>query len=261
MSEQPPKLFISYAREDVDYKDQLVVHLEGLKQQGVISSWHDGLLIAGQQWDEEIVKHLDTSRIILLLISSDFIASDYIARVELKRAAARYERGEVTIIPILIRNVHGWQSKLFGKHMLGDFQTLPSNFKFIKDHRNTDAAFADIVAGIEKAVQNLKPVCLQDIVSKDETAANTNVKATNNPNDEPSDIEITILTLIAQPEFQSYAEEIALYLSLHIERVRYHLSNLERHGYVTSSRFYITRPTTFRLTDKSRELLMKKYPI
>ncbi len=161
MSSQPPKAFISYAHEDSQYKEQLVVHLQGLIQQNVIASWQDGLLIAGQQWNNEIVKHLDTSRLILLLISPYFIASDYINNTELKRASERYTREEVCVIPILVRNVHGWKGKPFGELTLGDFQALPSTFEFIVDWKNADAAFADVVEGIEQAVKNLKPVHLR----------------------------------------------------------------------------------------------------
>jgi tetratricopeptide (TPR) repeat protein/DNA replication protein DnaC len=158
MPQRPPKLFISYAREDDEYKKQLVEHLEGLAQQGVIASWHDGQLVAGQQWNEEIVRNLKEARVVLLLISPPFISSGYISKVELAQAGERYERGEVSVIPILVRNVHAWESKPLGGSTLGSFQALPRNFKFIVDWPNRDAAFAEIVAEVEKAVKALKPL-------------------------------------------------------------------------------------------------------
>jgi tetratricopeptide (TPR) repeat protein len=158
MPQRPPKLFISYAREDEEYKNQLVVHLEGLAQQGLIASWHDGQLVAGQQWNEEIVRNLTEARVILLLISPSFIASDYISRVELAQAGERYERDEVSVIPVLIRNVHAWELKPLGSLTLGSFQAVPRNSKFVADWTNRDAAFAEIVAEVEKAVKDLKPL-------------------------------------------------------------------------------------------------------
>lgn len=158
MPQRPPKLFISYAREDEEHKEQLVEHLEGLAQQGVIGSWHDGQLVAGQQWNEEIVRNLREARVVLLLISPSFIRSDYISKVELAEAGERYERGEVSVIPVLVRNVHAWQSKPLGSRTLGSFQAVPRNFKFIVDWPNRDAAFAEIVAEVEKAVEALKPL-------------------------------------------------------------------------------------------------------
>lgn len=154
----PPKVFISYAHKDTELKQDLVLHLQGLIQRGVISSWHDGLLVAGQPWDTEIVRQLDASRILLLLVSPDSMASEYISSRELERASERHATGHVCIIPVLVRNVDDWQSKPFGAHKLGDFQALPSTFKFIADSENQDAALADVVRGIREAVKKLPDI-------------------------------------------------------------------------------------------------------
>ncbi|HEV2763506.1 MAG TPA: toll/interleukin-1 receptor domain-containing protein, partial [Pyrinomonadaceae bacterium] len=153
----PPEVFISYAREDARFKEGLVKQLKTLERQGIISAWHDGLLVAGQKWDEVIVSRLDRSRLILFLVSPDFADSDYIHRVELKRASERHAAGEVSVIPVLIRNVHGWRNEPFGNLKLGDFQALPSDTRFVTEWGNRDKAFADVAAGIERAVEELKP--------------------------------------------------------------------------------------------------------
>jgi hypothetical protein len=49
-----------------------------LKREGVIAGWHDREISAGQEWDEAIRSHLDSADLILLLVSSDFMASDYL---------------------------------------------------------------------------------------------------------------------------------------------------------------------------------------
>jgi tetratricopeptide (TPR) repeat protein len=158
MPQPPPKLFISYAREDEAYKNQLVMHLKGLTRRGVIASWHDGQLVAGQQWNEEIVRNLREARVVLLLISPSFINSDYITKVELAQAGERYEKGEVSVIPVLVRNVHAWDSEPLGNGTLGSFQAVPRNSQFVVDWENQDAAFAEIVAEVEKALEELKPL-------------------------------------------------------------------------------------------------------
>jgi tetratricopeptide (TPR) repeat protein len=155
-SNNPPEVFVSYSHKDNDYKDELVKQLNVLEQQGVIANWHDGLLVAGQRWNDEIVKRLKTSRIILLLISADFLNSVYINNVEIEHASRRYQAGEVIVIPVLVRNVNGWKGKRFGEIKLGDLQALPTNAKFIKQWKNRDEAFADVAAGIQKAVEKLK---------------------------------------------------------------------------------------------------------
>src|SRR5882724_5369591 len=65
----PPEVFVSYSSKDKKYKDDLLKQLKVLAEQKVISTWHDGLLVPGQKWNDEIVEHLDSSRVILLLIS------------------------------------------------------------------------------------------------------------------------------------------------------------------------------------------------
>ncbi|MCA1591202.1 MAG: toll/interleukin-1 receptor domain-containing protein, partial [Acidobacteria bacterium] len=169
MPSPPPTVFISYSHNenDVVYKDRLLVHLKGLVQRNVIANWHDKLLTAGQLWDDEIIRNLETSRVILLLISPDFIASDYIGEVELARASQRYARGEILVIPVLISEVHGWKEKAFGKHKLGDFQVPTGNLQFIDSlpKQQQNAAFAKVVEGIERAIQNLKPASGAEVVS------------------------------------------------------------------------------------------------
>ena len=164
-SSNPPEVFVSYSHLDKDYKDDLVKQLNILKRQDVISNWHDGLLIAGEQWNREIIEHLDSSRIILLLISPDFMNSDYIYNVELKRAAERHEAGAVSVIPVLIRNVNSWENEPFGDLKLGDFQALPTGAKFIIEWENRDKAFADVAKGIQVAVKHLNPLVIQPTLS------------------------------------------------------------------------------------------------
>lgn len=154
----PPEVFVSYSHVDAEYKEHLVKQLDVLAEQKIISQWHDGLLSAGERWNDEIVKHLRASRVILLLISVDSLTSVYINDVELKEASKRYQAGEVTVIPILVRTVHGWKKKPFGDLKLGELQTLPSKGKFIKGGGDLDEAFADVAAGIQRAVEKLKPI-------------------------------------------------------------------------------------------------------
>jgi tetratricopeptide (TPR) repeat protein len=161
----PPEVFVSYSHLDNGYKDDLVKQLNILQRQDVISNWHDGLLVAGEQWNKEIIEHLDSSRIILLLISPDFMNSDYIYNVELKRAAERHEAGTVSVIPVLIRNVNSWENEPFGDLKLGDFQALPTGAKFIIEWENRDKAFADVAKGIQIAVKHLNPLIISTALS------------------------------------------------------------------------------------------------
>jgi tetratricopeptide (TPR) repeat protein len=156
MPASPPKVFISYAREDEEYKSDLIKQLNLLERQGGIASWHDELLVAGEQWNETIVKQIDVAHLILLLISPDFFDSQYIQNVEMKRASERLENGEVVVIPILVRNVHGWENVPFGKLKLGQLNALPIGAQFIIESENQDKAFAEVAQGIQRVVEQLK---------------------------------------------------------------------------------------------------------
>ena len=150
-STQPIEIFYSYAHEDGRLRKQLENHLSSLKQEGLITGWYDRDIRAGAKWANEIEAHLNSARIILLLVSPDFMASDYCISVEMKRALERDEAGEAHVIPIILRHVD-WQRAAIGK-----LQALPRDAKPVTDWPNRDRAFVDIVNGIRKAIQELTP--------------------------------------------------------------------------------------------------------
>ncbi len=145
------EVFFSYAHEDEKLRDELAKHLKLLERQGVISAWHDREITAGTEWKDQIDEHLESAKIILLLVSADFLASDYCYEVELKRAMERHETKEARVIPIILREVD-WKGALFGK-----LQALPKNAEAVTNWDNRDQAFADIARGIRKAVEDLTP--------------------------------------------------------------------------------------------------------
>lgn len=140
------KLFISYSHADENYRVQLSNHLALMKREGLISEWHDRKLIAGQSWGSEIDKNLENSSIIVLLISSDFLASDYCYDVEMCRAMELHEQNLLKVIPIIIRSCD-WARAPFSK-----IQGLPKDAKAIKKWEDEDEAWLDVANGIRKAI-------------------------------------------------------------------------------------------------------------
>src|SRR5437763_13933053 len=102
-AEKALELFYSYAHRDERWRKRLEVHLSNLRRQGLIAEWHDRNISAGTTWASEIDIHLNTADIILLLISPDFISSEYSYSVEMMRAIERHEAGEACVIPIILR--------------------------------------------------------------------------------------------------------------------------------------------------------------
>ena len=155
------EVFFSYAHRDEGLRDELAKHLSILKRQGVIAAWHDRDIDAGREWGKEIDQHLNSAQIILLLISPDFMASDYCYDIELKRAMGRHEAGEARVIPIILRPVD-WSGASFGK-----LQALPKNAQPVTDWDNRDRAFMDAARGIHAAV---KEFAISQLKTKQQTS-------------------------------------------------------------------------------------------
>lgn len=144
---KPLEIFFSYAHEDEEFRIALENHLSILKRKGFIKSWHDRNIKAGTNWSGEINNHLNTADIILFLVSSDFLASDYIWENEMKRALERHNRGEALVIPIILRPVD-WQGAPFE-----NLQMLPKDAKPVSLYKDNDEAFLDIAINIRDVVE------------------------------------------------------------------------------------------------------------
>src|SRR6266487_4660896 len=100
------EIFCCYAHEDQALLKKLITHLASLERQGCIRIWADKDIGAGAEWEQEINKHLNTAHIILLLVSPDFMASDYCYGIEMKRAMEKHQAGTARVIPIILRPVY-----------------------------------------------------------------------------------------------------------------------------------------------------------
>ncbi len=143
----PFTLFYSYAHEDESLRQRLETHLSLLQRQGLIAAWHDRQIPTGNEWAHDINKHLEAASIILLLISPDFLASNYCYEKEMQQALERHNHGEAHVIPIILRPCE-WQKASFA-HL----QALPRNGKPVTTWENQDEAFFNIVQGLRQAIE------------------------------------------------------------------------------------------------------------
>jgi hypothetical protein len=116
------KVFLSYAHDDEHLKIALEKHLSLLQRQGLIKIWYDRDISAGKEWEKEIDTNLNKAQIILLLVSPDFVASDYCYSIEMHRAMKLHERGEALVIPVILRPTD-WEYTPFSK-----LQVLPKDY-------------------------------------------------------------------------------------------------------------------------------------
>lgn len=136
------QLFYAYASQDVRLRDQLEKHLRGLKQRGVLSDWHSRAVGPGSAWRGEISPQLEQSDVVLLLVSGDFVTTEYCHGKEVRRALERHRNGEARVIPVLLRPCN-WKSTLFGT-----LRPQPRDGKPVTRWSSADTAFESLMAVI-----------------------------------------------------------------------------------------------------------------
>lgn len=140
------KLFFSYSHADEQLRDTLEKQLSALKRQGLIDTWHDRRILAGDEVDHKIAQNLEEADIILLLVSADFLASAYCYDVEMQRAIERHNAGQARVIPVILRPCD-WHESPFGKLM-----AAPKDGRPVTSWPDLDEAFLDVVRSIKAAI-------------------------------------------------------------------------------------------------------------
>lgn len=144
-------VFIAYSRKDKEFKDRIYKHLSVLERNKMIKNWYDGLISPGQEWDKKVSEALKKSKIVLLLISANFIASDYCFDRELKKALKRHKSGKSVVIPIILRKC------LWKDTPIGNLQVVPKDGIPIDNPiwHNEDEGYYDVVSKIKGVAQNI----------------------------------------------------------------------------------------------------------
>ena len=149
-TKQAVKIFFSYSRKDKEHRESLDNHLAPLWQSGTIERWYDGEIEAGQDFDAVIVNKLKTSDVILLMISSDYIASDYCQK-EIRIALEQEKAGKARVIPIIVRDC------LWKEYDFKSNNALPERGQPITDAKwnSQDDAYLNIAEGIKKVAETI----------------------------------------------------------------------------------------------------------
>jgi hypothetical protein len=144
-------LFFSYSHVDGRLRDQLEIHLSQLRRDGLIDAWHDRRILAGSNLDDSINEQLEAADIVLLLVSPDFINSDYCYSREMALALERQARKEAHVIAVILRACD-WTSSPLGKLL-----AVPTDARAVTSWPNQDEAFTDVAKAIRKVVNSLAP--------------------------------------------------------------------------------------------------------
>ena len=150
----PVSLFYSYAHEDETLREELCGHLKILERRKLVLQWHDRQIQPGEDWDQQISGELQMADLVLLLVSTDFINSDYIFGKELTVAMQRHAAGMATVVPIMIRavNIESEDADAFPFMKL---QGLPTDMRPVTSWPNRDEAWTNVAKGLRVTVKTI----------------------------------------------------------------------------------------------------------
>lgn len=148
MSGMKIQAFISYSHLDMKYKEKLLKHFSSISKTYDIELWHDGCIKAGVDINEEVLKKLRVSNLILLLLSPAYIDSDFCYNIEMKKAFERYKEGKCLIVPILIKDATLTKSMPFYS-----LKTLPTDRKPLTSFKPQDRGCVDITGSLMELIE------------------------------------------------------------------------------------------------------------
>jgi TIR domain len=146
--DRPLKVFISYARKDEPFKDDLLTVLKPIERKGALEIWHDRKIEVGEEWRREIEAAMSQCGMALLFVSKNFLASPFIQDEELPNLLQRRMEEGLHVVPIIIGPCM-WRSE----PVLADLQVLPDNAQPVNSFPEgyaRDRVWADIAAVIEE---------------------------------------------------------------------------------------------------------------
>src|SRR6185369_8419270 len=120
--------------------------LRPLERAGALQIWDDTNIVAGQNWEEIILQNLKSADIVVILLSNDFISSDYCFSIEMQMARDRDKAGECVIVPIVVRACR------YDRLELGQLQAILPNGKPIEQHKHRDAAWVDVTRQLDQVI-------------------------------------------------------------------------------------------------------------
>ncbi len=148
MARAPLRVFYSYSHHDRRMLERLYAHMVMLRREGLITEGYDAAIDAGSEWRDEIVRELEAADVIVLLVSADFLVSEFCYEQEMLRAVERADRGDALVIGVLLRAVDGWERTPFAR-----FQVVPQDARPISKWSNADDAYKQVVEKIRAALE------------------------------------------------------------------------------------------------------------
>jgi hypothetical protein len=145
-----PIAFVSYSHHDREHLERLKVFLKPFERDGLLSVWDDTVIRAGSKWKEEIRSALSSAHIAILLVTQDFLSSDFVANDELPILLDAAQQKGTRILAVLIKPCR------FDRTALKDFQFVNSIDRPLISLGETEQEqiWIAVTHAIEEAVQN-----------------------------------------------------------------------------------------------------------
>lgn len=142
-------IFISYSHKDTEFLNRLLTHLKPLEREGAIDFWVDTKINAGDKWRYEIENALKRAKAAILLVSADFLASEFIVKNELPPLLEKAEMEGTRIIPVIIKPCRFARDK-----NLSRFQAVnsPSSPLIMLVEGEQEKVYDQIAEAVEKLV-------------------------------------------------------------------------------------------------------------
>ena len=211
------RTFISYSHKDKKWYEMLKIQLKSLEREKLIEPWSDYEILPGSNIDDNIKHKMEQSELFLLLISPDFIASDYCIDKELEHAIERHNSDTAIVVPIIVRFCN-WESV----NAISRLKALPNDAKPVSDTKNHDKAFLQVINGIKKLISSHK------VHSETEnTNRNPNYSEFTESNQDTIDSR-SALQFILTNSPEGKANYLILHIGNHIEKYKESLDQLPR---------------------------------
>lgn len=134
-------IFIAYSQQDRDLMEQFKKQLSAAERIGLVDSWHDGEIEVGTDRELAAKKAMEKAEIVVLLLSANFFASEYLYEKEMTQALSLAEAGKATLIPVLLKECT-WQLSPIAKLKILPENAIPITNEYWK---TTDRAFKQVV--------------------------------------------------------------------------------------------------------------------
>jgi hypothetical protein len=169
LTSSPAEVFISYSYKDEELFKEFEKYLSVLARNGKIKTWHGREIPPGDDWEEVIDEHIKSANLVLLLVSVDFLVSEYCFSVEFEGAMKRHAIGATRIVPIILHPCP-WPDTPIGR-----FQVLPRDGE-ISSSKDIAKAFLNVSNEIEKLIESVRKRLERITITTQTSEDNLNVE-------------------------------------------------------------------------------------